>query len=130
MSAVRYIFYRFYQQQIKICRFRDEAAIAAILYMAVGPQMLFFIADWTVASILRVPPLAFVLGKWVYGISTYAISFWLHWMAFVRAGKAEEIRLFYADTHPYKVRSIVLAHLYFIVPAISAIIVLKRLSPL
>lgn len=126
---LEYIFFRIYEQQLRIVKWRDEAALCAVLYMASGPQLAVLAVDMAMSSMLGVQSLAKMLGKWVFVVGTYVVSYWLHWFILVRNGRADEIQRTYSTRYQRSVRATVLAHLYFVLPAVIAIVVAGQTRP-
>lgn len=128
MKLTEHVFFRVYEQQLRIVDDSSEAALYAVMYMAVGPPLIALTVDMGVSFLLAVQPLFEILGKWVYVVGMYAISFWLHWTKFVRDGKADAILRAHSQNFRYSVKDTVYAHFYILIPAAAAIIVAKYLS--
>jgi len=125
---IEYVFYRFYDQQIRVVKERKKAALYAILYMSIGPQLIVLTADMMYSYIVDTRALVDILGSIVFLGGTYAIVFLWHWWALVKGGKAEKIRRYYAKSHPYNIRSTVYAHAYFYLPALCGIAVSQYIA--
>jgi|GEM_PF-3144249 len=97
MNTIEIVFARIYAQQKSRMKDEPDAAIVSIIYMAVGPMLVFFLIDVCTAHVLGQRPLLDIFGKWLYVSVLYGASLLIHWWYLLKDGRAESLLRGYAQ---------------------------------
>tara|TARA_R110002124_G_scaffold236435_1_gene401691 strand:- start:36 stop:431 length:396 start_codon:yes stop_codon:yes gene_type:complete len=109
-----------YARQRKLIKDSGEAAVATVIYMAMGPMSFFMGLDMTVAYFTGSQEIFLQVGKWGI-LAAYLLLVLVHWKLFVSGGKADKLMNEYSRTGGHSVFATAMSYGYIFVPCIFVI---------
>lgn len=128
INPIEFVFSRMYMQQKSRLPSANEAAHSAITFMIATPLATIVGLDFLLANYLNTPPIFHILGKWAYSAILFCALYVLHYVIFVRGGKAIEIENKYKDLSLGYYIDIALSIMYVLLVPVAVFIIIALSS--